>query len=97
MKQEQLLEELELLCEKLGITVRFENGDFKGGQCQVKEKQFIIIPKRLPLERQIQIFAQELSRFPMENVFILPAIRELLERYQPASNSTVPQQNDSPA
>lgn len=91
MKQEQLLEELELLSEKLGITIRYENGDFKGGQCQVKEKQYIIIPKRLPIERQIQIFAQELARFPMENVFILPAIRELLEAYQTSSNSIVPQ------
>ena len=79
MKPVQLLEELESLSEKLGITIRYELGDFKGGFCQVKEDTYIIIPKRLPIEKQVLILSRELARFPLDNMYILPAVRELIE------------------
>ena len=30
MKSDKILEELEILAEKLGLTVRYERGDFQG-------------------------------------------------------------------
>ena len=87
MKPEQLREELESLSDKLGITVRYEQGDFKGGICQVKEETLLIVPKRLPLEKQVQLLSRELAQFPLENIYILPAIRKLLDEYKPPSES----------
>ena len=94
MKPDQFREELESLAEKLGLTVRYENGDFKGGLCQVKEQTFIIIPKRFPIEKQIQLLALEIARYPLENIFVLPAIRKLLEENQPVAEPVEPSNSD---
>ena len=76
MKPEQLKGELESLGEKLGYKIRYENGDFKGDRCHVKETDFLIVPKRLPAERQVTILARALAQLPLENVFLLPAGQE---------------------
>ena len=31
MKQEELIQELQLVAQQLGITIRYEKGDFEGG------------------------------------------------------------------
>ncbi len=82
VKAEQMRGELELLSEKLGYKIRYEFGDFKGGMCHVQDANYIIVPKRLPAERQVTILARELSRLTLDNVFLLPAVRQILDDYR---------------
>ncbi len=79
MTDEILLQELETIFTKLGLTVRFEKGNFKGGVCRVYENNVMIVNKKLPVKQQIQILSTELKNFNLDNIFILPKIRELID------------------
>ena len=47
MKQEELILELEALAAQLGITLRYDKGDFEGGYCILKAQRLLLINKRL--------------------------------------------------
>jgi len=79
IKSEMLLQELESLCHKLDIPIRYEKGDFQGGLCRIKDKKEIIINNKLPIEQKIKLISSELSKLETDNVFVLPAIRELFQ------------------
>jgi len=78
MENPELLQELEKLAERLDISVRYENGEFRGGLCRVKDEQVIIIHKKIGDERKISILARELGKFDLGSLYILPKVRELL-------------------
>lgn len=91
MNAEQTYQELKDLAEKLGITVSeqsFRNTGIKvaSGLCKVKGQNLMIIDKHKSIQKRIQIMASHLARIPHENVFMVPAIRELLERHYPRSH-----------
>jgi len=79
------LEYLEDLALKLGVEVvyeKLENRDFlaTGGLCKVKGAYKIFIDRSETIERRIEILARALSSFNREEVYILPYIREILEK-----------------
>ncbi len=80
MKPKQLLEELKSLAATLNITVRFEQGNFRGGSCILEQQRLIVINRSLPVESKISLLAQALSSFPLDGVYIKPAVREYLEQ-----------------
>jgi len=41
----------------------------------------VIIDKHKPLTRKIRILASSLSKFPHEEQFAIPAVRDAIERY----------------
>ena len=91
MNAEQTYQELKDLAEKLGINVSeqsFRNSGIKvtSGLCKVKGQNLLIIDKHKSIHKRIQIMASHLARIPHENVFIVPAIRELLEQHYPETN-----------
>ncbi len=49
MKHEEIVQELQDVARQMGITVRFERGDFEGGYCILKAQKLLLI-NRLPLE-----------------------------------------------
>ncbi|MDZ7268065.1 MAG: ImmA/IrrE family metallo-endopeptidase [candidate division KSB1 bacterium] len=79
MKEEEILSSLEKLLDSLGIELRYEKGDFTGGYCLVKEKPMMIINSALAPAQRIRILARELAQMKLENVFIVPALRQVLE------------------
>ncbi|MCI0515015.1 hypothetical protein L0128_17510 [candidate division KSB1 bacterium] len=79
MKADEILGQLENLIQNLAIDLRYEKGDFKGGLCRINEKNMLIINSKLPDEQKIKILAAELNRFDLENVYVLPAIRKIIE------------------
>jgi len=86
MKPEQIYQELKDLAEKLQIHVSEENLKtagitVKSGLCKVKGKTMIILDKHKSTHKKIRILAFHLAEFPCENVFIVPAVRELLEKH----------------
>jgi hypothetical protein len=85
MKAEHLYQELRELAEKLEIEVseqNFRNSGIKvkSGFCKVKNKNLCLIDKHLRIHEKIDILAECLSEFPHESVYVLPAVREMLER-----------------
>jgi hypothetical protein len=86
MKPEQVYDELKTLADKLGVGVEEHNFRNTGirvrsGSCIVRGKPMVIIDKHKSLGKKIRILASALSKLPHEDVFIVPAVRELITRY----------------
>lgn len=76
---ELLINELREIAQKLGVNVRFEKGDFKGGYCVVKENKIIIINKFATTQRKAAILATALKELGIEDLYINPKLREIIE------------------
>jgi hypothetical protein len=90
MQNRKVLEYLEDLAFRLGIEVVCEKlgeADFsiEGGLCKVKGVHKIFMDPSAPLELQIEILARALSSFKIEELYLLPFIREILEKAQKSS------------
>ena len=88
MKPEQTYQDLKELAEKLGVVVSEQNFrstgiKAKSGLCKVKGKTNIIIDKQLSLQNKNEVLASCLSKLPHENIFMVPALREFLDRFHP--------------
>ncbi|NUO80536.1 hypothetical protein HUU05_10700 [candidate division KSB1 bacterium] len=79
MKEEEILSGLEKILESLGIELRYEKGDFSGGYCVLKEKPMMIVQSTLSEAQKIKALARELAQMDLQNVFIVPALREVID------------------
>ena len=85
MKPENIYQELKDLAEKLEITVSEQNLrtagiKVKSGLCKVKGKNLFIMDKHKSIHKKIDTLASQLAKFPHEDLYIMPAIREILEK-----------------
>ena len=90
MQNSKVLGYLEDLAFRLGIEIVYEKlgeTDFsvEGGLCKVKGAYKIFMDPSVPTEVQIEILVQALSSFQIEGVYLLPFIREILEKAQKSS------------
>jgi len=79
MKPKKLLRELELIAEKLGVETIYDTFQGRGGGCRVVENRYIVINKRLPDEIKAELFLKALSQMSVDEIFIKPDIRKLIE------------------
>jgi len=79
MKQEELILELEALAAQLGITLRYDKGDFEGGYCILKAQRLLLINKRLTPARKAALLAVALEEIGLDNLFVKPALRAFIE------------------
>jgi hypothetical protein len=79
MKEEEILSGLEKIVESLGIQLRYEKGDFAGGHCIVENQQMLFVPSALPPAQRVKVLARELAQMNLENVFIVPALRAVID------------------
>lgn len=79
MKQEEIIAELDDVAQLLGITIRYEKGDFEGGFCILKAQKILIVNKKLMPNRRAAVLAVAMHEIGLENVFIKPALREYIE------------------
>jgi hypothetical protein len=79
MKHEELVLELQDVVRQLGITVRFDQGNFEGGYCILKAQKLLLINRRLVPVRKASVLAAALREIGLENVFLKPAIRAYIE------------------
>ena len=85
MKPDQLYQELKDLAERMHITVSEQNLRTSGikvqsGLCTVKGKQMFIMDKHKSVHKKIRILAAHLALMPMEHLYIIPTVRELLNK-----------------
>ena len=81
------VEEFEKLAENLGIQIRYEpirqDEDFVrvvGGLCLLRGKYVVIIDSKAAMGEKIRTLAEALAHFDLDQIYIKPALRELLER-----------------
>jgi hypothetical protein len=91
MKPDQLYQELKDLAERMQVSVSEQNLKVTGlkvrsGLCIVKGQKLFVMDKHKSLQKKIKILAAELSVIPHEDMYIIPAVRELLEKYAENKN-----------
>lgn len=85
MDEQKILEQLEEVARGLGMEVRYEamkgESSFSpGGLCRLQGNYLLIINSRASLGERIRAMAQAVNRFDLSQVYLLPGLRELLER-----------------
>jgi hypothetical protein len=79
MKHEEIIGELQEVARQLGITVRFEKGDFEGGYCILKAQKLLLINRRLMPTRKASVLANAMREIGMDNIYLKPALRAYVE------------------
>lgn len=79
MKLEQIVKELEAGAEQLGLRVRREKGNFRGGFCVKEEEEYLMLNRMHPPEVHLAILADVLKDLDTETIFLRPAVRRALE------------------
>jgi len=79
-KQEIIIGELIELFKNIGYEVRVEKGSFKGGFCLLREQKLFLLNKNIEPVKKINFLARNLSELGIENIFVKPELREIIER-----------------
>ncbi|NQV42871.1 MAG: hypothetical protein HQ506_10990 [Candidatus Marinimicrobia bacterium] len=79
MKAERIRDEFESLAEKLGYTIRYEKGDFKGDACRIKSERVIIINRLIPVTHQNYAFSRIFATEDLSQLSVLPVLRSMIE------------------
>jgi hypothetical protein len=79
MRHEELIQELTELARVLGVTIRYERGDFEGGYCILKEQRILLINRRLHPQRKAAVLATAMHEMGLDGTFVKPALREYIE------------------
>lgn len=85
MTDSQLLQEFESLAERLDIQVsRVDLEGRPGGLCTVRGERRFILHHRLDVSTQVKIFAREFSRLPLDDVYVVPRLRDRIDDFREA-------------
>jgi hypothetical protein len=84
VNDEVILNQLEELAERIGITVRYENmkpedSPGSGGLCRLKGEYVLIIHSRSNHREKIRGVIRALRQFDLTGIYLKPVLRELLE------------------
>ena len=82
MEEKKLLAQLEEIARQLDIELRWDDGEFTGGSCRLRNKRVLLINRSLPTFLKIEVLCRELSESDLSGIFILPAIREKLSTFR---------------
>jgi len=79
MKHEELIEELHQVAGHLGVTIRYEKGDFDGGFCILKTEKLLLVNKRLAPVKRASVLALGMQEIGLDNVYLKPVLRAYIE------------------
>jgi hypothetical protein len=83
MDDNTALSQLEELADKLGIPIRYEKIEDEltgmGGLCRIEGNYILIIHSKAGVKEKVQIMIEGLRRFDLNDIYVRPALRELLE------------------
>ena len=95
MKTQAIVKELEEVARQLGLAVRKEKGNFRGGRCVVGGDQLIVLNKHHVPEVHLAILAEGLQELPVDSVFMKLAVRKALEEAWASSAMVVEEDIDA--
>jgi hypothetical protein len=104
MNEHTILEQLEKLAGRFGIQIRYEPIEqdedlvrIVGGLCLLKGEYVVIIDTKAAMRDKIRALAEAVKYFNLEQVYIRPALRELLDKVPAYShNKFVANKEESP-
>jgi hypothetical protein len=76
---ENILDDLKELAYQMGVRVRFERGDFKGGYCLIKEDKLIVLNKLSNLQRKVITLTSALKELGIEDFYLPPKLRSIID------------------
>lgn len=79
-KQELIISELIEVFKNINYEVRIEKGSFKGGFCLLREQQIFLLNKNIEPAKKITFLARNLAELGVENIFVKPEIRDIIEK-----------------
>ncbi len=84
MDETVVLGHLEALAHTLEIQIRYEFIESEtafpsGGLCRIRGKQVIIVNTKATVGEKVQTLTRALRRFDLSNIYLKPALRDLLE------------------
>jgi len=87
MEPEQIYHLLEDLAEKIGISIEYHRLDyhdvpFRSGLCKIKGRYVYIMDSSKSIREKIELLASCISKMDLENYYVVPVVRDLIERYQ---------------
>ncbi|MFA6107481.1 MAG: hypothetical protein WDA75_01810 [Candidatus Latescibacterota bacterium] len=82
-----VLQELETLAESLAVEMRYDDLEGRGGLCRYGGRTCLIVNRALPVGERVRVISDALARLPLEDIFVRPQVRELLERHSVGQGS----------
>lgn len=73
-------EKLQELLRGLGYTVRYEQGNFRGGYCLVNDEKVVLINKFFPLEGKINTLLEVIRNLDLSETSLSEAQQKLLDK-----------------
>ncbi|MBP7461341.1 MAG: hypothetical protein KBA26_08635 [Candidatus Delongbacteria bacterium] len=81
MNESLILQNLDELARKLRIKIIHDKKlPHRGGFCRYQDSCYLIIKSKIPIQDEIQLYTKAISRVVPEDYYVLPVIRELLDR-----------------
>ncbi len=87
MDESTIIRQLEELAVKFGLQIRYEPiriddnlSTVPGGMCRLRGDNVLIINSNATVRDKINTLAEAVKNFDLDGVYILPVIRELLEK-----------------
>lgn len=90
MDRLQLLANLEDVVQQLGIEVQAVRGDAPSGLCRLGGKRVLMRNQALTDGQLVTLLVRELARVDLSAVFILPAVRKMIEAGRPEARNSRP-------
>lgn len=75
---ETIFEDLKSIASQIGVKIRYERGDFKGGYCLIHSDRIIVINKLSTVQRKSVILAKALSELGLDDIYITPKLRQII-------------------
>ena len=87
MDEETIIDQLEELAREFGIQIRYESIkqdeesiQVAGGLCLLKGEYILIINSKATTKDRIRALAEALRHFDLDQIYIRPVLRELLDK-----------------
>ncbi len=87
MKTEEIYNNLLDIAEKVKIDVTEKNLQIPGlraksGLCIVEGEKIFIMDKKKTLKEKVEILADCICQFDIDDIYIIPKMREIIEKYK---------------
>lgn len=82
MNADEVLEEMKRVAEKLNVKVRPELMPVLGGLCTIRGEKVLFLNTALEPWDQVDVMARALAQLPIEDVFMAPQVRQIIERHK---------------
>jgi hypothetical protein len=84
---ELLLMGLEAVAARLGVAVRYEPCEGRGGMCTLRGRRVLIIDDGKTAAERAEVIARGLAELDLEAIYVPPAVREAIEGHRGAAES----------